>query len=464
MGPRVVILPLVIYWLSNSKGVDSLLNPYKPQEVKYHKDDVGKPLILTPLLEQNKTDEARKAANVSLGGVASQVTSYAGYFTVNKRFNSNQFFWFFPSKGDYKNDPVLLWLQGGPGWPSMFGLFMENGPIAVDKNSRLKIREHSWTNNHSVLYIDNPVGTGFSFTDNDDGYARNETQVGKELYIALQQFFTLFPELRKNDFFATGESYAGKYVPALAYTIHKNNPTASKKINLRGIAIGNGYIDPLYQKGYAEYLYQLGLVDSTSSRAIKESEDKAVRCISNGNYSEAAKAFDEVQEIMNNVTGNVNPYNYLQLANPQIEAAMIIYLNKSETRRAIHVGNVTFGSTKVHDNLHEDMPKSMTPWFIEVVNNYRVLLYSGQLDIIVAYPLTINLLHNIEFRDAGGYRNARRKIWYDEKEVAGYVKTYGHLTEVLVRNSGHMVPFDQPKWAVNMITSFTRNQTIGQLS
>nr|CAI5869720.1 unnamed protein product [Callosobruchus analis] len=433
MGPRVVILPLVIYWLSNSKGVDSLLNPYKPQEVKYHKDDVGKPLILTPLLEQNKTDEARKAANVSLGG-------------------------------DYKNDPVLLWLQGGPGWPSMFGLFMENGPIAVDKNSRLKIREHSWTNNHSVLYIDNPVGTGFSFTDNDDGYARNETQVGKELYIALQQFFTLFPELRKNDFFATGESYAGKYVPALAYTIHKNNPTASKKINLRGIAIGNGYIDPLYQKGYAEYLYQLGLVDSTSSRAIKESEDKAVRCISNGNYSEAAKAFDEVQEIMNNVTGNVNPYNYLQLANPQIEAAMIIYLNKSETRRAIHVGNVTFGSTKVHDNLHEDMPKSMTPWFIEVVNNYRVLLYSGQLDIIVAYPLTINLLHNIEFRDAGGYRNARRKIWYDEKEVAGYVKTYGHLTEVLVRNSGHMVPFDQPKWAVNMITSFTRNQTIGQLS
>nr|CAI5869726.1 unnamed protein product [Callosobruchus analis] len=260
MGPRVVILPLVIYWLSNSKGVDSLLNPYKPQEVKYHKDDVGKPLILTPLLEQNKTDEAR--------GVASQVTSYAGYFTVNKRFNSNQFFWFFPSKGDYKNDPVLLWLQGGPGWPSMFGLFMENGPIANF------FREHSWTNNHSVLYIDNPVGTGFSFTDNDDGYARNETQVGKELYIALQQFFTLFPELRKNDFFATGESYAGKYVPALAYTIHKNNPTASKKINLRGIAIGNGYIDPLYQKGYAEYLYQLGLVDSTSSRAIKESEDK----------------------------------------------------------------------------------------------------------------------------------------------------------------------------------------------
>ncbi|VEN46927.1 unnamed protein product [Callosobruchus maculatus] len=463
MDLRVVILPLVIYWLSNGKVVDSLLNPYRPQEVKYHKDDVGKPLILTPLLEQNKIDEARKAATVSLGGVASQVESYAGYFTVNKRFNSNQFFWFFPSKGDYKNDPVLLWLQGGPGWPSMFGLLMENGPIVVDKEFQLKIREHSWTNNHSVIYIDNPVGTGFSFTDNDDGYARNETQVGNELYIALQQFFTLFPELRKNDFFVTGESYAGKYVPALAYTIHKNNPSAPKKINLKGIAIGNGYIDPLYQKGYAEYLYQLGLVDYNSSCAIKESEDKAVRYISSQNYAEAAKAFDEVQEIMNNVTGNVNPYNYLQLANTELEAAMNTYLNKSETRRAIHVGNVTFGSKKVHDNLHEDMPKSMTPWFVEIVNNYRTLLYSGQLDIIVAYPLTMNLLYNIDFKDSQGYRNARRKIWYEGKEVAGYVKTHGHFTEVLVRNSGHMVPVDQPKWAVNMITRFTRNQTIGQL-
>lgn len=51
---------------------------------------------------------------------------------------------------------------------------------------------------------------GYSFTESDDGYARNETAVGEDLYNALLQFFQLFPELQKNEFYVTGESYAGK--------------------------------------------------------------------------------------------------------------------------------------------------------------------------------------------------------------------------------------------------------------
>jgi vitellogenic carboxypeptidase-like protein len=51
---------------------------------------------------------------------------------------------------------------------------------------------------------------GYSFTNSDDGYARNETVVGEDLYNALLQFFQLFPELQKNEFYVTGESYAGK--------------------------------------------------------------------------------------------------------------------------------------------------------------------------------------------------------------------------------------------------------------
>jgi hypothetical protein len=51
---------------------------------------------------------------------------------------------------------------------------------------------------------------GYSFTDSDDGYAKNESAVGEDLYNALLQFFQLFPELQKNEFYVTGESYAGK--------------------------------------------------------------------------------------------------------------------------------------------------------------------------------------------------------------------------------------------------------------
>lgn len=71
-----------------------------------------------------------------------------------------------------------------------------------------------------MIYIDNPVGTGFSFTDKDEGYARNQIDVGENLYSALYQFFTLFPELQQNDFYATGESYAGKYVSIIMSHCH----------------------------------------------------------------------------------------------------------------------------------------------------------------------------------------------------------------------------------------------------
>ena len=80
---------------------------------------------------------------------------------------------------------------------------------------------------------------GFSFTGKDECYAKNEEDVASDLYEALQQFFTLFPDLRQNnDFFVSGESYAGKYVPAITFKIHTmNEATKDKKklINLKVI-------------------------------------------------------------------------------------------------------------------------------------------------------------------------------------------------------------------------------------
>ncbi|KAG0422662.1 hypothetical protein HPB47_001552 [Ixodes persulcatus] len=111
-------------------------------------------------------------------------------------------------KENPKTAPVLLWLQGGPGSSSMFGLFVENGPYIVDKGGNLQMRKVTWARRYSMLYVDNPVGVGFSFTQQDQGYAHNESDVGRDLFEALQQFFTLFPEYVGNDFYATGESYA----------------------------------------------------------------------------------------------------------------------------------------------------------------------------------------------------------------------------------------------------------------
>lgn len=94
-------------------------------------------------------------------------------------------------------------------------------------------------------------------------------------------------------------------------------------------------------------------------------------------------------------------------------------------------------------------------WVSELIDNYRVCIYNGQLDIIVAYPLTVNYLFNLDFKDKEKYLKAPRYVWKVDGKVAGYAKEPGNLVEVLVRNAGHMVPFDQPKWALDMLMRLT---------
>jgi vitellogenic carboxypeptidase-like protein len=136
------------------------------------------------------------------------------------------------------NKPILLWLQGGPGAASTFGLFVEIGSLQLINRTFVQKREHSWTDEFHVLYIDSPVGTGYSFGDSDDCYSHDGNSVTVNLYEALKQFFTLFSEYKSNPFFLTGESYAGKYVPSLGYHIHKRLPESREYFNFTGIAIG----------------------------------------------------------------------------------------------------------------------------------------------------------------------------------------------------------------------------------
>uniref|UniRef100_A0A4D5RUF0 Carboxypeptidase n=1 Tax=Ixodes scapularis TaxID=6945 RepID=A0A4D5RUF0_IXOSC len=177
---------------------------------KPFKSDTGnQPLFLTPFIEDGRLEEAKTLSRVGSLGDVEDVASYAGFLTVNKDMGSNMFFWLFPAKESPETAPVILWLQGGPGSSSMMGLFTESGPFVITDTGIPKLRESTWTRSFSVLYVDNPVGAAFSFTGKEQGYARNETDVGRNLLEALQQFFTLFHELAENEFYVAGESYAG---------------------------------------------------------------------------------------------------------------------------------------------------------------------------------------------------------------------------------------------------------------
>lgn len=370
---------------------------------------------------------------------------------MNKKYNSNLFFWHFPARIDPDNAPVVLWLQGGPGASSLFGLFTENGPFGISIDQKLVPRKFSWHINHNLIYIDNPVGTGFSFTESDDGYAKNEVDVGRDLLEGLKQFFQLFPHLQKNEFFITGESYGGKYVPAISYAIlqdsRQTTDTERPKINLKGLAIGNGLSDPVHQMDYGDYLYQLGLIDSNGRNTFLKYQAQGIDCIQKRDFKCAFEVFDELinmdqlpeGSLFKNLTGYNMYFNYLKTSDDDA-TPLGEFLQKGETRRAIHVGNNSFhdlqGENKVEDHLKLDVMDSVASWVAELLANYPVLIYNGQLDIIVAYPLTESYLQNLAFSGAEEYKTAKRYIWRVENDVAGYVKHAGNLTEVLVRNAG----------------------------
>ncbi|XP_074658819.1 putative serine carboxypeptidase CPVL isoform X2 [Tubulanus polymorphus] len=428
--------------------------------------DPGKPLFLTPFIERGETDKARQLSLVGpLKIIGRPVKSYSGFFTVNKKMNSNMFFWFFPAQYNAANAPVVLWLQGGPGGSSLFGLFVENGPLLVNKQKLLESRNITWASKYNMLYIDNPVGTGFSFTESEAGYVTNEDEVARDLYSCLTQFFTVFHEYKNNEFYASGESYAGKYVPAITYKIHVENQAKPKTfINLKGMAIGDGLIDPENMiLGYADFMYNTGLVDLNQARVIYNISKTTLQLIKQKQWIKAFKRWGSALDQYEAATGSTFYYNYLLTQEPDSFEYYNKYVALSSVRKAIHVGRLNYNDGKtVETHLMVDVLQSVKPWVVQILNNnYKTLIYSGQLDVIIAFPLTEQFLRMLNWRGQTRYLKTERHIWRihpNDREVAGFVRVVDNLYQVMVRGGGHILPFDQPERSFDMIDRFISNK------
>ena len=130
----------------------------------------------------------KKVDPKSLG--VDKVKQYSGYLD-NEEDDKHLFYWFFESRNDPKNDPVLLWLNGGPGCSSLTGLFMELGPSFINKKIEVDFNPSSWNANASVIFLDQPVNVGYSYSGNT---VSNTIAAGKDVYALLTLFFKQFPE------------------------------------------------------------------------------------------------------------------------------------------------------------------------------------------------------------------------------------------------------------------------------
>jgi cathepsin A (carboxypeptidase C) len=203
-----------------------------------------------------------------------QFRQYSGY--LNATEGRHLFYWFFESQKNPSEDAVVLWLNGGPGSSPLEALFTQNGPFRVLPNGRkVTYDEYSWNSVSNVLYVDSPAGVGFSYSENND-YKTSDDETLKFVYKALNDFFEKYPKFIENEFYLTGESYAGVYLPLLAIKILNDQ---NSKINLKGLSIGNGYLDQLIlSQSRPFYAHYHGLIDT---RAFNELKAQCCSCQGN---------------------------------------------------------------------------------------------------------------------------------------------------------------------------------------
>lgn len=126
------------------------------------------------------------------------LTIIFSHIEVDSEHNGNLFFWHFQNRHIANRQRTVLWLNGGPGCSSMDGALMEIGPYRLKDDAHLRYNDGSWDEFSNVLFVDNPVGTGFSYV-NTDSYIHELTEMAKHMITFLEKFFAMFPQYEDND-------------------------------------------------------------------------------------------------------------------------------------------------------------------------------------------------------------------------------------------------------------------------
>jgi carboxypeptidase C (cathepsin A) len=157
---------------------------------------------------------------------------------------SEGLYYFITDKSDEVHNesrPVVLWLQGGPGASSLFGMFQEHGPFRISttsssckqSNKSAPVLEDasatSWIKFAAVIYLDQPFGTGFSPPRSSAGappFVSNETDLGDAAAAAIRGVMAKHPEYSSRQFYVFGESFAGHMAPNVVSAIMRSNERA----------------------------------------------------------------------------------------------------------------------------------------------------------------------------------------------------------------------------------------------
>lgn len=199
---------------------------------------------------------------------------FSGSITVDEARGRSLFYVFVTAEeGDPSQLPVVLWLNGGPGCSSVGGGFLsELGPFyPTPGGQKLVKNDYSWARNASMLFVESPAFVGFSYSNDTRDARVGDDRTAADNLRFLLHWFERFPQFKSNDFYLSGESYAGHYVPQLAIQIleYNDHHTSQDQIHLKGLLVGNAWTDPSIDNECAvKFWHSHGITSSAATQGI----------------------------------------------------------------------------------------------------------------------------------------------------------------------------------------------------
>ncbi|XP_042052440.1 serine carboxypeptidase-like 26 [Salvia splendens] len=423
------------------------------------------------------------------------ISQFSGYITVNEAHGRALFYWFFEAQSLPDKRPLLLWFNGGPGCSSIgYGAAVELGPLRVaKKGSILEFNENSWNKEANVIFVESPIGVGFSYTNTSSDFSNIDDKfVAKDAYTFLVKWLERFPHFKDRDFFISGESYAGHYVPQLAELVFDNNKDTHNYpyINLNGFIVGNPETNDYYDyKGLLEYAWSHAVISDEEYDKAKIACDFKLEHWSSACNAAMGLVFDHYNEIdiyniyapscllnttssfdnivsrptdsslttkLHNANGRMRlgPGGY----DPCFSRNDEVYFNRRDVRDALHVssGGLADGVKwkECNDSLfraYNYSVFSVLPIYKKLIQGgLKIWIYSGDVDgrvPVIGSRYCIEAL-NLSVKTPW-------TTWFDDHQVAGRIAEYeGGFSFVTVRGAGHLVPLNKPKQALSLIQSY----------
>ncbi|CAN1328518.1 Serine carboxypeptidase 24 [Linum perenne] len=390
---------------------------------------------------------------------------FSGYVTVNEEHGSALFYWLTEAASNPSTKPLVLWLNGGPGCSSVaFGASEEIGPFRINKTaSSLYLNKYSWNREANILFLESPVGVGFSYS-NSTSYLNNsgDARTAEDSLTFLITWMSRFPQYKYREFYLTGESYAGNYVPQLAKKIlDYNKAHSSSIINLKGFMVGNALMDKYYdQLGRYTYWWTHSMIsDQTYSSILDKCDfvnELSKECFDLLGYA-ASHEIGEIDfySIYSPYCLNTNLPMMVSGYDPCSESYAEMYYNRDDVQKAMHanVTGIPYKWTACSEVVGEhwnDSDDSMLSTYKELIAaGLKIWVFSGDTDEVLPVTSTRLSLNHMNLTV-----KTRWYPWKSGAQVGGWTEEYEGLTFATVRGAGHEVPLHQPRRAFTLFRSF----------